>query len=82
MHVEKDAAGSIFTTMEKWVEIITEVVKSQSLFNFQINRKATSTIACIAFRPEALDVQALGLNNFRNKIPRTNLYRILALDQD
>ena len=37
MHVEKDAAGSIFTTMEKWVEIITEVVKSQSLFNFQIN---------------------------------------------
>ena len=34
MHVEKDAAGSIFTTMEKWVEIITEVVKSQ-LISFQ-----------------------------------------------
>ena len=37
MHVEKDAAGSIFTTMEKWVEIITEVVKSKSLFDFHIN---------------------------------------------
>ena len=47
MHVEKDAAGSIFTTMEKCVEIISEVVKSQYLFNFQINQiiycKAKST---------------------------------------
>ena len=32
MHVEKDAAGSIFTTMDKWVEIITRVVMLQSFF--------------------------------------------------
>jgi hypothetical protein len=36
MHVEKDAAGSIFTTMEKWVEIISELVKSQSSFQFPV----------------------------------------------
>ena len=34
MHVEKDAAGSIFTTMEKCVEIITEV-RGEVTISFQ-----------------------------------------------